>query len=96
MAKTVSRTIKDIVVADVSSVTITGPLDDPTKLVISAISTLRDDGTGEAIDILGFEVEDLPAGKATALSAILTTDVVAAANAAVAARADTEVKILPE
>ena len=95
MAKTVSRTIRDIVVADVSSVTITGPLDDPTKLIITAIAALFDDTTGEAIDTLGFQVEDLNTGQATALSNILKNDVVAAANAALQARGDAEIEILP-
>lgn len=95
MAKTVSRTIKDIVVADVAVVTITGPLDDPTKLVITAIVHLIDDATGEEIETLGFTVEDLILGQATALSNILKNDVVAAANAALQARGDADVVISP-
>ena len=93
MSKTVTQTVRDIVVADISSVTITGPLDVPEELIISAISVLRDDVTGDAIDTLGFTVEDLPAGQATALSNILKNDVLAAANEALQARGESDVKI---
>ncbi len=93
MPKTVSRTIRDIVVADVSSVTIAGPLDDPAKLIITAVATLFDDTTGEAIETLGFTVDALPPGQAAALSNILKNDLLAAANAALQARGETEVTI---
>ncbi len=95
MAKTVSRTIRDIVVADVSSVTIAGPLDVPAELIITAIATLFDDTTGDVIDTLGFTVEDLNTGQATALSNILKNDVVAAANAALQSRGASDVEIPP-
>ena len=93
MPKTVSKTIADIVVADVSSVTITGPLDDPAKLVIHAVATLLDDVTGDVIEALGFKVEDLSSGQAVALSNILKNDVVAAANVALQVRAGADVTI---
>lgn len=95
MPKTVSRTIRDIVVDDVSSVTISGPLDDPTKLIITAIAKLFDDTTGEEIEMLGFTVDDMPPGQATALSNILKNDVVAAANAALQSRGASDVEIPP-
>ena len=93
MSKVVTQTIKDIVVADVFSVTITGPLDVPAELVITAVAVLREDATGDEIEQLAFKVEDLPPGTSVALSNILKNDVVDAANAALQARGETDVKI---
>lgn len=94
MPKTVSRTLADIVIADVDSVSITGALDDPTKMRVFAQADLRDDGTGEVVDRLTFEV--FPnSGTLTALSNILKNDILADANAALQARGDTDVEIPP-
>ena len=95
MPKTVSRTIRDIVVADMVAVTISGPLDDPAQLRITAVAKLFDDASGDEIDELSFTVEDLPPGQSVALSNILKNDVVDAANAALQARGDSDVVIPP-
>jgi hypothetical protein len=92
MPKTVSRTLKDIVIGDIRTVEAAGTLDDPTKILIFATADLRDDGTGDVVDTLSFQV--FPnSGTLTALSNILKTDILSDANAALQARGDTDVKL---
>ncbi len=92
MPKTVSRTIADIVIGDITSVNTVGVLDDPTKMLVFATASLRDNTTGEVVEQLAFEI--FPnSGTLTALSNILKTSILADANTALQARGDTDVKI---
>lgn len=92
MPKTVSKTIADIVIADVVAVQIQGALDVPADMTVTAIAQLRDNVSGEVLEQLSFQV--LPnTGTLTALSNILKTDILADANAALQARGDTDVQI---
>ena len=94
MPKTVSRTVRDIVIADIAGVDIGGDLDVPADLTIAATARLFDDTTGELVDTLGFEVIT-NLGTRTALSNIMKNDILDAANAALQARGGAEVEIPP-
>lgn len=94
MPKVVSRTIADIVIADIVTVQITGALDDPANMTVGAVAQLREDVSGDALELLSFQVSP-NAGTLTALSNILKNDILADANAALQARGDTDVKIPP-
>ena len=94
MPKTVSRTVRDIVIADVVSVSVTGALDVPAELSVSAVAKIFDDTTGEEIDRISIEVTP-NSGTLTALSNILKTDILSDANAALQARGAADVEILP-
>lgn len=95
MPKTVSRTIADIVIGDVTAVQIQGALDVPADMTVSAVAELKEEGTGLPIgDQLAFEV--FPnSGTLTALSNILKTSILADANTALQNRGDTDVQIPP-
>ena len=94
MPKTVSRTLADIVIGDVTSVNIVGVLDDPTKMLVFATASLRDNASGEVVDQLSFQV--FPnIGTLTALSNIMKTPILDDANTALQTRGDTDVQIPP-
>lgn len=88
MPKTVSRTIADIVIADVVAVNIVRT----PAIKILATAFVRDDGTGEQVGRLSFEVEVSPATLAS-LSTLLAGDILAAANTALQTRGETDVQI---
>ncbi len=94
MPKTVTRTVRDIVIADVKSVTISGPMDVPADMKVQAVATLFDSTTGDVVDKLAFEV--LPnQGTLTALSNILKNAILANANDALQSRGASDVEIPP-
>ena len=92
MPKTVTQTIKDIVVEDIKNVSIEGQMDDPATLKVYAFARLVDDATGDPAGTLSFEVTP-NAGALTALSNILKGDIVTAANVALQARGEAGIKI---
>lgn len=94
MPKTVTRTVRDIVIADITNVSLVGDLNVPADLRVIATAELFDDTSGLLVDQLTFEV--LPnIGTLTALSNIMKNDIVADANSALQARGDTDVEIPP-
>ena len=94
MPKTVSRTLADIVIGDITSINTVGALDDPTKMLVFATASLRDDTTGEVVEQLAFEVFPNQ-GTLTALSNILKNAILADANTALQDRGATDVEISP-
>lgn len=94
MAKTVSVTIRDVVIDEITAVSLYGSLGTPADLKVNVVAELHDNATGALISSETFEVTP-SLGTLTALSNVMKNDILGDVNAAIAARAESGVDVDP-